>query len=295
MASRIAQLSKQILNKKSAYSFATAGKLSSQKINQFLSASYMIPHPEKAFKGGEDACFCNNQMLCVADGVGGWAQYGVDPGLYSKELVKHIEENFKNKQSEYLLNPQQLIIDSHGQTKATGSTTCCILTIDEQKPIVYTSYIGDSGYAIFRKQKKSINPIFVSEEQTKSFNFPYQIGSEGDSPTKAWTFDHQIEHNDIIVCGTDGVFDNIDENQILNCIKPFWEYNDNITDVNLLSEIIAKYAFKLSVDPVYNSPFAKRAKKAYYNYRGGKSDDITVVVAQVKLLSEQKHQEEKNE
>lgn len=70
-------------------------------------------------------------MLCVADGVGGWAQYGVDPGLYSKELVKHVQANYEKKKNEYLYNPQQLIIDSHGQTKATGSTTCCILTIDE--------------------------------------------------------------------------------------------------------------------------------------------------------------------
>ena len=25
-------------------------------------------------------------LLSVADGVGGWADYGVDPGLYSKQL-----------------------------------------------------------------------------------------------------------------------------------------------------------------------------------------------------------------
>jgi len=55
----------------------------------------------------------------------------------------------------------------------------------------------------------------------------------------------------------------------------------------LLAETIAKYAFKLSVDPTYNSPFAKKAKKARLHFRGGKSDDITVVVAQVKLLEEE--------
>ena len=27
-------------------------------------------------------------MLTVADGVGGWGNHGVDPGLYSKQLVK---------------------------------------------------------------------------------------------------------------------------------------------------------------------------------------------------------------
>lgn len=33
----------------------------------------MIPHPEKAHKGGEDALFVDPKLLVVADGVGGWA------------------------------------------------------------------------------------------------------------------------------------------------------------------------------------------------------------------------------
>lgn len=33
----------------------------------------MIPHPEKAHKGGEDAYFADKLLLAVADGVGGWA------------------------------------------------------------------------------------------------------------------------------------------------------------------------------------------------------------------------------
>ena len=33
----------------------------------------MIPHPEKAYKGGEDALFHESKILAVADGVGGWA------------------------------------------------------------------------------------------------------------------------------------------------------------------------------------------------------------------------------
>ena len=116
----------------------------------------MIPHPQKAYKGGEDACFSNNQLLCVADGVGGWAELGVDPGLYSKELVKHIEENFKKSASSYILDPKSLIIDSYNLTKAIGSTTCCVITLDTEKPILRTSYIGDSGYAIYRKFDNSI-------------------------------------------------------------------------------------------------------------------------------------------
>ena len=47
----------------------------------------MIPHPEKAEKGGEDAGYASLSYLAVADGVGGWADSGVDPGLYSKKLI----------------------------------------------------------------------------------------------------------------------------------------------------------------------------------------------------------------
>lgn len=77
--------------------------------------------------------------------------------------------------------------------------------------------------------------------------------------------------------GTDGLFDNIDENQILSLIKPFWE-NSNSIEPEIISEMIAKYAYKLSLQHNYNSPFAKKARKHFMNYMGGKSDDITVVV-----------------
>lgn len=55
---------------------------------RFRHGSSMIPHPDKAAKGGEDACFASDNVIAVADGVGGWADYGIDPGLYSKKLCK---------------------------------------------------------------------------------------------------------------------------------------------------------------------------------------------------------------
>ena len=44
----------------------------------------LVPHPEKAYKGGEDAAAVQSDLLVVADGVGGWAEQGVDPALFSK-------------------------------------------------------------------------------------------------------------------------------------------------------------------------------------------------------------------
>lgn len=44
----------------------------------------MIPHIQKRDKGGEDAYVAREDLLVVADGVGGWGEMGIDPGLFSK-------------------------------------------------------------------------------------------------------------------------------------------------------------------------------------------------------------------
>lgn len=83
-----------------------------------------------------------------------------------------------------------------------------------------TCNLGDSGYAIFRvhhlenetgcdEQKANIIMQFRSKEQQYSFNFPYQCGTNCDLPYKADDNEHRLEHNDIIVLGSDGLFDNV--------------------------------------------------------------------------------------
>ena len=52
----------------------------------------MNPHAAKIAKGGEDAfsISSDNRLLSVADGVGGWANQGIDPGFYSRHLVSQL-------------------------------------------------------------------------------------------------------------------------------------------------------------------------------------------------------------
>ncbi len=52
----------------------------------------------------------------------------------------------------------------------------------------------------------------------------------------------------------------------------------------LCAEALAELAFKYSLDKAYMSPFAKRAIEAEKEHRGGISDDITVLVGQIKLV-----------
>ena len=49
-----------------------------------------IPHPDKVGKCGEDAFFADDEQgaFGIADGVGGSARNGIDPGLFSRELLQ---------------------------------------------------------------------------------------------------------------------------------------------------------------------------------------------------------------
>lgn len=51
---------------------------------KFKGGVHVRPHDDKVYKGGEDAWCANETLIAVADGVGGWADKGVDPGLFSK-------------------------------------------------------------------------------------------------------------------------------------------------------------------------------------------------------------------
>ena len=120
-------------------------------------------------------------MLAVADGVGGWAESGIDPAIFSKRLCKNIDELVK-KSDGYINDPNRLIIDAVSQNHETGSSTCVVVTLDKYKPLLYTANLGDSGYMLLRKSGLDLIQIFKSKEQTHSFNFPFQVGTGGDDP-----------------------------------------------------------------------------------------------------------------
>lgn len=239
----------------------------------------MIPHPEKAHKGGEDASFFSASLLTVADGVGGWADQGVDPALYSRSIIKAVSTTFNAAQEKYIKNLKDLVVVSAGQVKVLGSSTLVVAALDPQGTL-RTANIGDSGYLIVRPTgEDKFELIFESKEQTHGFNFPFQIGSSGDSPASAELNSHELEKGDIVVLGTDGVFDNIDKKEVKAIIEE-QVAGGELNPIKIANKIGEK-AFKASLDQNHMSPFAKAAKRYGYRFIGGKSDDITIIVARV--------------
>ena len=121
------------------------------------------------------------------------------------------------------MEKKQLIKEAHAKGKKEGSSTLVLIALARYKSHIYTSYIGDSGYCIFRKSKyrtNSYKTIFESKPQLKGFNFPFQIGSIGDDPKCAKSITHKfVKNNDIIISATDGLFDNLYVWEILNIIN----------------------------------------------------------------------------
>lgn len=71
--------------------------------------------------------------------------------------------------------------------------------------------LGDSGYLILRDNKV----LFHSPVMQYRFNAPYQCGTNHKLPYAAQKFDHKVESGDLIVMASDGLWDNLDDTQIV--------------------------------------------------------------------------------
>ncbi|XP_048438634.1 probable protein phosphatase 2C 80 [Pyrus x bretschneideri] len=97
------------------------------------SGSCYLPHPDKEATGGEDAHFiCEDaQAIGVADGVGGWADVGVNAGFFSCELMSHSVRAIQ-EEPEGCFNPVRVLKKAHSCTKSKGSSTACIIGLKEK-------------------------------------------------------------------------------------------------------------------------------------------------------------------
>jgi len=174
--------------------------------------------------------------------------------------------------------------------KNKGSSTAVLASLEEPN-IMKTCNLGDSGYAIFQASmsedsKVVLTKTFRSEEQQYRFNFPYQCGTGCELPYKAFDNQHEVSAGkDFVVMGTDGLFDNLFDHDIHNClhpsVRPLKDSKEEfeLVDPEGVAKCMANKAYNLSKDRRYMSPFAQGAVKTGNRYFGGKEDDITVIVS----------------
>ncbi|KAG2195810.1 hypothetical protein INT47_010020 [Mucor saturninus] len=247
---------------------------------------------------GEDAYFRRSDALGVADGVGGWAGVSAaNAALYSRKLMHHAYlqlERFENIDDPCFYHydeadPVSILQKSYEESMQEaqqegiiGSCTACLAILRHEE--LRIANLGDCGISVIRHN----DYVFRSEEQQHSFNFPYQLGtSSPDRPKDAQAFTVAVEKGDIIIMGSDGLFDNLFDKEILSIVKSQLSNTRPTRFLSIepqkISDALAERAkyvsnCKLNVD----SPFQVRAINEGLYYQGGKADDISVIVAIVK-------------
>lgn len=243
---------------------------------------------------GDDAWFCAKvkaaDVLGVADGVGGWRNYGIDPGEFSSFLMRTCERlvisgRFNGEPASLLARSYYELLEN--KQPVLGSSTACVVVLNKATSTIYTANIGDSGFLIVRHGMV----VHRSEEQQHYFNTPYQLSFPppdhsrsvlSDRPESASTTNFQVEDGDVILLATDGVFDNVPDKILLNELNRAQGERDPIKLQNVANSI-ALMARKLAFDENFVSPFSRSARSYGINVTGGKPDDITVLLATVNL------------
>ncbi|KAH9623568.1 hypothetical protein KSS87_013172 [Heliosperma pusillum] len=251
-----------------------------------LTAIYVFAYP-KIERGGEDAFFTsslNGGAIAVADGVSGWAEQNVDPALFSRELIANASSMAEDTEVNY--DPQVLLRKAHAATTSKGSATV-IVAMMQQNGILKVANVGDCGMRVIRKGQV----MFTTCPQEHYFDCPYQLSSEASTQTylDAVVSTVRLMEGDIIVMGSDGLFDNVYDREIVSTIGS----NNDVTEA---AKALARLARDHSMDFGFDSPYSSEArtkgidvpdwkKLLGMKLTGGKIDDITVVVGKAVKLA----------
>ena len=244
-----------------------------------------IPHPDKAHFGGEDAfsisysSWDSSYMVAVSDGVGSWlSKKGISAGPFAADLMLNSEKSFIEGEDDALT----ILTDAYEATDQIGSATAIIGVL---KPhswgyTVDLIYLGDSSFFVVTDGNMTRQPT----EQEIEFNRPFQLGKLAGGldfaqhPTDAEKFEFNLEAEDMLVLGTDGLFDNLFEDEILSIISSMRK-----EPASHIAESLAIAATDKG-QSLERTPFEKTSQEAGYSHKGGKTDDTTIIVVKAESL-----------
>ncbi|VDM79538.1 unnamed protein product [Strongylus vulgaris] len=134
------------------------------------------------------------------------------------------------------------------QLASLGSSTACVLVVHQE--MLYSANLGDSGFMVVRDGRV----LTKSEEQVHYFNAPFQLtlppegrylvsrmlylliiyessfdicsgyrGFIGDTPDLADKSEIRVQKGDIVLLATDGLWDNLTEQHVLDQLRPLIE------------------------------------------------------------------------
>eukprot|EP00560_Eucampia_antarctica_P006673 CAMPEP_0197823492 /NCGR_PEP_ID=MMETSP1437-20131217/841_1 /TAXON_ID=49252 ORGANISM="Eucampia antarctica, Strain CCMP1452" /NCGR_SAMPLE_ID=MMETSP1437 /ASSEMBLY_ACC=CAM_ASM_001096 /LENGTH=670 /DNA_ID=CAMNT_0043422699 /DNA_START=51 /DNA_END=2063 /DNA_ORIENTATION=- len=296
--------------------------------------------PDENGKGKRNVLYAG-----VADGVGSWREFGVDPKEFSHRLMEECENILQEASSEVgglkkgdekfrrMITPAEVMKQAYERVKSDniiGSSTACIALFDGCRHQLHFSNLGDCGIIVLRhidssvagalkhnrvtrreERQSDLRVAFVSQQQLRSFNHPYQLGWTGEdidseestsfkNAADSCTTSIHIRRGDIILMATDGLFDNVDIDDIAK-ISLKWEQDNgfikggdiierqkrwskgesmtlqSVEQISDLTKRLCDLARENSLDSSIDSPFAILAKENDIMWSGGMPDDCTII------------------
>jgi len=196
-------------------------------------------------RSGQDAFFVSqvgastSTAFGVADGVGGWAESGVDPADFAHGLCDYMACTARMHPAASTnpgpLRPKELLQVGYDEVMAdksiVGGGSTASIALASANGEVEVANLGDSGF-----MHLSLHAVkHFSHSQTHAFNTPYQLskipermlvqmavfgtGPLADSPKDANVTSHRVRHGDVLIFATDGVWDNLSPQDALGVVS----------------------------------------------------------------------------
>ncbi|WVQ94097.1 hypothetical protein IAU59_001175 [Kwoniella sp. CBS 9459] len=188
-----------------------------------------------------------------------------------------------------------------------GSSTCLLALLHNST--LHIANLGDCCLLLIRRGEV----VFRTSEMQHAFNFPLQVGTHSrDEPMKdAMRYDIGVKKGDVVVLGSDGLMDNLFDEDILEIVAQFTSPESSSAPASStrspspassyptppstppsqaqaqayppfnpqhISDALCRKARSVSELVTATTPFMCKAIEEGIDFVGGKKDDISVVV-----------------
>lgn len=228
-------------------------------------------------------------FLGVADGVGGWTESGGDSAKISVGLLSEMQKLVATTRlSLYEVANLAFARLASQQIHRQGSTTLCSAILEHETGVLSVTNVGDSGAFLIRKGQV----LFKTKPGVEGFNAPHQVGFDhagnpyGSIAQMQKRSAVKAEAGDVLVLATDGVLDNLFEEELLEMtlalLRPIIDGTASSKMFNRASSgpalqerlataaaTLARHSWTRSKETHWRSPFGESALRHGYLFAGG--------------------------
>ncbi|KAL1970443.1 hypothetical protein VTN77DRAFT_4087 [Rasamsonia byssochlamydoides] len=259
----------------------------------------------RGLTNGDDAILAAENFIGVNDGVGAWATKPQGHAALWSRLILHFwalecERNVNcTSEPDVVTFLQRAYEETVKATKQWLGTTTSVTALlhyhiqeDGARPLLYVTNVGDCQVLVIRPSEKKV--LFKTREQWHWFDCPLQMGTNSnDQPRNDAVLSKvELEENDVVVAVSDGVIDNLWEQEVLNVVLESiqkWEAGEGgeadgerIAGAGggmvFAARQLLNAALTIAQDPFAESPYMEKAIDEGLTVEGGKMDDISVVI-----------------